>query len=169
MVIPLRNQAEDEQGTDEHPTLRCSAAWADGAARAADARQVLRAFLAHALPTGPRLLPSHLGMDAELVVSELVTNAARHAPGPCAMSVKLSRGELTISVWDTTAEAPTVNRADPHRIGGHGLHLVHTVSDEVVVAACEPGKQISAHFRLAPLGCGRGSGNRLSATSQVAS
>jgi anti-sigma regulatory factor (Ser/Thr protein kinase) len=169
MVIPLRNQAEDEQGTDEHPTLRCSAAWADGAARAADARQVLRAFLAHALPTGPRLLPSHLGMDAELVVSELVTNAARHAPGPCAMSVKLSRGELTISVWDTTAEAPTVNRGDPHRIGGHGLHLVHTVSDEVVVAACETGKQISAHFRLAPLGCGRGSGNRLSATSQVAS
>ncbi|MGW7256553.1 ATP-binding protein [Streptomyces sp. NPDC054834] len=135
---------------DEHVTLQCSAVWAHGAAHAADARQALRAFLAHALPTGPRPAPAHLGMDAELVVSELVTNAIRHAPGPCAMTLKLSRDELTISVWDSSPEIPTVHNADPQRVGGHGLHLVHTVSDRVVVAACETGKQISAHLRLAP-------------------
>ncbi|MFD3838290.1 ATP-binding protein [Streptomyces sp. NPDC058642] len=149
MVIPLR-KAADEQDTDEHATLRCSAVWAHGAARAADARQALRAFLARALPTASRPTQARLDIDAELVVSELVTNAIRHAPGPSAMTLKFSRDELTISVWDSSPEAPTVNEPDPHRVGGHGLHLVHAISDKVVVAAREAGKQITAHLRLAP-------------------
>ncbi|KES06074.1 hypothetical protein BU52_16785 [Streptomyces toyocaensis] len=149
MAIPLMKQAEDGQETDEHPTLRGSAVWAHDAARAADARRTLRAFLVRALSAG-RLLPVRLGIDAELVVSEMVTNAIRHAPGPCAMDLELSEEELKISVRDTSAEAPTVNRPDPHRVGGHGLHLVRTISDSLVIAPCGTGKQISAHLRLAP-------------------
>jgi anti-sigma regulatory factor (Ser/Thr protein kinase) len=149
MVIPLMKQAADEQGRNEHATLRCSAVWADGAARAVDARQALRAFLAHAPHTGRRPVPAPLAVDAELAVSELVTNAIRHAPGPCGLIVRLSSDELTVTVWDTSAGRPTVIKGDRHRVGGHGLHLVHAVSDRVVVAPDARGKQITACFSLA--------------------
>ncbi|MDO0929337.1 ATP-binding protein [Streptomyces sp. TG1A-8] len=150
MVIPLRNQAADEQGTEKHTALRYGAVWDSGAARAADARQALRAFLAYAPRTGRDPLPGPLALDAELAVSELVTNAVRHAPGPCGMTLRLSGEELAITVWDTSAEEPVARGADPRRVGGHGLHLVHAVSDRVVVAPHPTGKQVTAHLRLAP-------------------
>ncbi len=156
MVIPLMKQVADELGTDAHARLRCSAVWADGAARAADARQALRAFLAHAARTGRTPVPAPRAMDAELAVSELVTNAIRHAPGPCGLTVQLSRDELTITVWDTSTEEPTVQTGDRHRVGGHGLPLVHAVSDQVTVAPHTPGKQITAHLGLTPGDTGAG-------------
>jgi anti-sigma regulatory factor (Ser/Thr protein kinase) len=152
MVIPLMKQAADEPGMDEHATLRCSAVWDEGAARAADARQSLRAFLAHARHTGRHRVPAPRARDAELTVSELVTNAVLHAPGPCGLIVQLSGEELTITVWDTSTEAPTVREDDRRRVGGHGLRLVHAVSDEVVVALHTRGKQITACLRKAPHG-----------------
>ncbi|MEH0447283.1 ATP-binding protein [Streptomyces sp. B21-102] len=57
---------------------------------------------------------------------------------------------MTITVWDSSTEKPVVKKADPRRIGGHGLHLVHTVSDRVVVALRETGKRITAHLSLTP-------------------
>ncbi len=156
MVIPLMKQAADEQGMDdEDARLRCSTVWADGAARAVDARQALRAFLAHASHTGCNPVPAPLAQDAELTVSELVTNAIRHAPGPCGLIVQLSGEALTITVWDTSTEEPIVRHGDRHRVGGHGLHLVHAVSERVVVAPRSRGKQITAHLRLAPAETGR--------------
>ncbi|GAB2954092.1 ATP-binding protein [Streptomyces heilongjiangensis] len=148
MVIPLRKQAADEQGTDEHLTLRSGATWATGAARAADARCLLRTLLAHSLHTGRTPVPAPLARDAELVVSELVTNALRHAPGPCGLVLRLSEEALTITVWDTSPSHPTVRDGDRYRVGGHGLRLVHTVSDHVAVTPHGRGKQITAHLRL---------------------
>ncbi|KOG37154.1 ATP-binding protein [Streptomyces resistomycificus] len=150
MVIPLMKQAADEQGRDENATLRCSAVWAEGAARALDARQVLRALLARVRHTGRTPVPAPLALDAELTVSELVTNAIRHAPGRCGLIVRLTRAELTITVWDTSTDEPTVRHNDPSRIGGHGLHLVHTVSDRVVVSPHARGKRITAHLGRTP-------------------
>jgi anti-sigma regulatory factor (Ser/Thr protein kinase) len=150
MVIPLMKQAADGQGTDEQVTRRYSVAWADGAARAADARLALRAFLAPALLPGRTPVPVPLALDAELAVSELVTNALRHAPGPCGLVLRLSREELEVTVWDTSAEVPAMRQGDRQRVGGHGLRLVHAVSDRVVVAPSPSGKQITACLRLAP-------------------
>jgi anti-sigma regulatory factor (Ser/Thr protein kinase) len=130
--------------------LRYGAIWGDGAARAADARQALRAFLGHAPRTGRAAVPTALAVDAELTASELVTNAILHAPGPCGMTLQLSSDELTITVWDNSTEKPAAKMADPRRIGGHGLHLVHSVSDRVVVALRETGKRITAHLALTP-------------------
>ncbi|MYS90477.1 MULTISPECIES: ATP-binding protein [Streptomyces] len=150
MVLPLGKQAADRPGADEHATLRFGAAWADGAASAVDARLALRAFLAHGPHPAPALIPASLAMDAELVVSELVTNAIRHAPGPCELILRLFRGKLAITVRDTSAEQPAVQKGDRFRVGGHGLRLVHTVSDRVAVAPRARGKQITAYLRLAP-------------------
>ncbi|MBB6074887.1 ATP-binding protein [Streptomyces paradoxus] len=143
-------QAADEPGTDEQATLRCGTVWADGAACAVEARRALQAFLAHVPCTGRTPVPAALAIDAELVVSELVTNAIRHAPGPCGMILLLSGDGLAITVWDTSPERPVVRERDGQRFGGHGMHVVHTVSTEVTVASLGTGKQITAYLRTAP-------------------
>ncbi|AMW13715.1 hypothetical protein A4E84_31925 [Streptomyces qaidamensis] len=150
MVIPLMKQAADEPGTDEQAALRCGAVWADGAACAVEARRALQAFLAYVPCTGRRPVPAPLAIDAELVVSELVTNAIRHAPGACGMILQLSDDGLAITVWDTSAELPVVRKRDGQRFGGHGMHVVHTVSADVAVAPLGTGKQITAYLRTAP-------------------
>jgi anti-sigma regulatory factor (Ser/Thr protein kinase) len=150
MVIPLMKQAADEPGTDEPAALRCGAVWADGAACAVEARRALQAFLAYVPCTGRTSVPAPLAIDAELVVSELVTNAIRHAPGPCGMILRLSDEALAITVWDTSAERPVVKERDGQRFGGHGMHVVHTVSADVAVAPLGAGKQITAYLRTAP-------------------
>ncbi|MGW2615120.1 ATP-binding protein [Streptomyces sp. NPDC001500] len=148
MVIPLRKQTADGQGGDEDVPLRYGAIWGDGAARAADARQALRAFLGQARRTDHAVVPKSLAVDAELATSEMVTNAILHAPGPCGMTLELTDDELTITVWDSSTEKPAPKKADPRRIGGHGMHLVHTVSDRVVVALRATGKLVTAHLSL---------------------
>lgn len=148
MITPLRKQTADEEDEDGAP-LRYGAIWGDGAARAADARQALRAFLGHARRIGRAVVPNTFAVDAELATSEMVTNAILHAPGPCGMTLELTDDELTITVWDSSTEKPAPKKADPRRIGGHGMHLVHTVSDKVVVALRATGKLVTAHLSLA--------------------
>jgi anti-sigma regulatory factor (Ser/Thr protein kinase) len=148
MVLPLEKHGADEMIGDDHARLRYAAAWGPSTPRAVDARRDVRAVLAHA-PHGDRAaVPASRVMDAELVVSELITNVLRHAPGPCALTVRLTGTELSISLYDTSPDAPVVKPPDRHRIGGHGLHLVHSISDRVVVTPRGRGKEISAHLRL---------------------
>jgi two-component sensor histidine kinase len=87
-------------------------------------------------------------LDAKLVVSELVANAVRHAPGPCGLLLQLTSEELVIAVWDASGEEPVFKKPDRHRIGGHGLHLVRAASTKVTVTPCAQGKQVTAHLRL---------------------
>lgn len=78
------------------------------------------------------------------------TNALRHTPGPCGSILRDSCEELAITVWDTSTEQAMVKNYDRHRVGGHGLHLVHTVSDRVAVIPGATGKQTTAYLRLTP-------------------
>ncbi|MEU2264465.1 ATP-binding protein [Streptomyces sp. NPDC019645] len=110
----------------------------------------MHAPVAHAPRTGHPKAPSTLAMDAELAASELVTNAIRHTRDPCGRALWLSGEELTITVWDSSTEKPKPKKADPRRIGGHGLHLVVTVSKKVVVALRATGKRITAHLSVVP-------------------
>jgi hypothetical protein len=50
----------------------------------------------------------------ELVVSELVSNAYKYAPGPCLLDLEVSDGAVEISVWGTD---PTLPSACPCRSG----------------------------------------------------
>ncbi|MFF7640708.1 ATP-binding protein [Streptomyces canus] len=148
MVIPLMKQAADEVGRDDHAKLRYAAAWGPSRPHAAEARRDVRAVLAHA-PHGDRpAIPASRVTDAELVVSELITNVLRHAPGPCALTLRLTGTELSISLYDTSHDTPVVQPPDRRRVGGHGLYLVHSVSDRVVVTPRGGGKEITAHLRL---------------------
>jgi anti-sigma regulatory factor (Ser/Thr protein kinase) len=150
MVIPLTKQAADELDGDDFARLRYAAAWGPSTPHAVEARRDVRAVLAHAPCGDAPPVPASCLTDAELVVSELVTNVLRHAPGPCALTLRLSGTELSISLYDTSPDAPEVQPPDRGRIGGHGLYLVHSVSDRVVVTRRGRGKEITAHLRLVP-------------------
>lgn len=86
------------------PGMEYGATWDDGVAQAVDARRSVRVLLAHVPRTGRTALPPALTMDAELAASELVTNAIRHTPGACGMTLRMSQQELTILKVRATLE-----------------------------------------------------------------
>jgi anti-sigma regulatory factor (Ser/Thr protein kinase) len=68
---------------------------------------------------------------AELLVSELATNAVRHAAGPGPIEIRLSYDErLTCEVADQIATEPAPARLpDELEESGRGLYLVNALSD----------------------------------------
>jgi two-component sensor histidine kinase len=88
--------------------------------------------------------------DAGLVVSELVTNAVRHAPGPCvlALDLDLHNGLLQIAVSDTSKRPLQAQSFQPGRVGQHGLELVLTLCLTVGTDYTEQGKTVRAHLPL---------------------
>ncbi|MEU8711334.1 MULTISPECIES: ATP-binding protein [unclassified Streptomyces] len=146
MVTPLKTRASDEQ--EPAAPLRYSTAWDTTAASVTDARAAVRALLDRAgHPPGHR--PSQ---DAQLIVSELVTNALRHAPGPggLALEVSADTGVLRIAVRDSSPQPPVLPEHDAGRVGGHGLHLVIRLCGRLQTVVHDTGKQVVAHFRLHP-------------------
>jgi anti-sigma regulatory factor (Ser/Thr protein kinase) len=75
--------------------------------------------------------------DVELLVSELVTNAYRHAGGGCSLRITALRdGRVRVGVWDGHPHVPEAFRegaplspGDPHAPGGRGLHLVREYAE----------------------------------------
>jgi anti-sigma regulatory factor (Ser/Thr protein kinase) len=66
--------------------------------------------------------------DATLLVSEMATNAVRHASSPFRASVTRSDGAVRIAVEDLGTNEPQLRPADPDRLGGRGVALVDAVS-----------------------------------------
>lgn len=82
-----------------------------------------------------------------LVVSELATNAVRHAATDFDVTVAHADGVLTVSVWDGSPVVPVA--ALPRRplsSDGRGLHMVATLSDAWGVTSQGPGKRVWATF-----------------------
>ena len=72
--------------------------------------------------------------DALLLVSELVTNAVRHAPGPCVLTLADYRPGLTVAVSDTSGVQPVARPPDlATGTGGFGWHLLHRIARQVEV------------------------------------
>ncbi|MGW7431598.1 ATP-binding protein [Streptomyces sp. NPDC054861] len=86
---------------------------------------------------------------ARLVVSELVTNAVRHAPGPCRVLLELFEDALEISVFDQADVSPVPRAPDPRRIGQHGVEIVVAVCESVSVEPQPTGKRVRARLSLA--------------------
>ncbi|MEV0257025.1 ATP-binding protein [Streptomyces sp. NPDC050732] len=83
--------------------------------------------------------------DATLIVSELVSNALRHADGGCRLSVEVSGGRVTVEVTDTSPERPRVQRQSTDRESGRGLAMVRQLAHRLeVVGTHRGGKTVRA-------------------------
>ncbi len=128
--------------------LAVSAAF-EGSEEIAKARELARRFLTdvqalRGLPVSGRAM----GM-VQLVVSELVTNARKYAPGPCLLTLKIEDRAAQVSVWDSGTAVPAVLAPDPSRIGQHGLEIVMAVCQSFAVRREPVGKRITATVALA--------------------
>ncbi|MFE7648508.1 ATP-binding protein [Streptomyces phaeoluteigriseus] len=114
----------------------------------AGARELTGSFLAsvqreHGVPVSARTMDL-----SQLVVSELVTNALRHAPGPVLLHLRIAGAAVEIAVWDSEPALPVPRGADPTRVGQHGLEIVMAVAQAVDVVREPVGKRIVARLGL---------------------
>ncbi|MFE5114077.1 ATP-binding protein [Streptomyces sp. NPDC056663] len=145
MLTPLKNWASDER--DPAAPQRYSSSWDAPDASISEVRAAVRALLAQA---GHH--PDHRsGQDAQLIVSELVTNALRHAPGPGRLALEVIPGTATlrITVRDSSPRPPELRTHDARHVGGRGLHLVTRLCDRLHTVALDTGQQVVAHFYCA--------------------
>jgi GAF domain-containing protein/anti-sigma regulatory factor (Ser/Thr protein kinase) len=83
----------------------------------------------------------------ELLVSELVTNAIRHAHEPIQLRIIVD-GSLSCEVFDGSSSAPQLRRADRYDEGGRGLMLVAQLADRWGTRHTSTGKIIWAQQAL---------------------
>ncbi|MGA5700805.1 SpoIIE family protein phosphatase [Peterkaempfera bronchialis] len=69
-----------------------------------------------------------LGDTAELLASELVTNAVRYAGAPIGLRLTVGDDTLVVEVSDPVPEPPTERRAEGTDEGGRGLELVRRLA-----------------------------------------
>ncbi|MER7983693.1 ATP-binding protein [Streptomyces sp. NPDC095817] len=113
-----------------------------------DARQLAVGFLtelrdAHSVAVSARAV----GMT-QLVVSELVTNAVKYAPGPLRLDLQISKDTVRVSVWDSQPVLPAPAGGDPQRVGRHGLEITLAISQAYEVRAEPAGKTVTAVIAL---------------------
>ena len=111
-----------------------------------DAVPRARRWVADAVRNSPH---AHLVPDAELVVSELVTNALLHAGPPVAVRVDLGE-TVRIEVSDGSRTAPVRGRARADAMTGRGLSLVSALARDWGVEPRPSGKAVWCE--LAPVG-----------------
>lgn len=139
--------SESRQSLTDRP-IAVSAVF-EGSREIAHARALARSFLVdvqavHGLPVSAR------AMDVvQLVVSELVTNAGKYAPGPCLLTLEIGDGAVEVTVWDSEPVVPLARGDDPQRVGQHGLEIVVAVCRSYEVHREPVGKRIKATVVLA--------------------
>ncbi|MFF0095214.1 ATP-binding protein [Streptomyces canus] len=114
----------------------------------AEARHRAVDFLArvqaeHGLPVSARVMDL-----TQLVVSELVTNARKYAPGPVLMELRIAGPVVEVVVWDSDPVLPVARAADAGRVGQHGLEIVMAVAQGFEVQREPVGKRITARIAL---------------------
>ncbi|MGZ3097076.1 ATP-binding protein [Streptomyces sp. H62] len=140
----------DEDGTTPDVQAIHTTAALDGDGTViAQARHLAAGFLArvqaeHGMPVSQRALDL-----TQLVVSELVTNARKYAPGPVLLDLRIVGDLVEIVVWDSEPVLPVARAADAGRVGQHGLEIVMAVAQGFEVQRERVGKRITARLALA--------------------
>ncbi|WCD90699.1 hypothetical protein KPP03845_107127 [Streptomyces xanthophaeus] len=121
-----------------------------GTAAAAAARDLTRHFCVDACRSGRPVAPD--AMDtALLLVSELVTNAVRHASEGCALDLEMEADGIGIDVTDYSSAEPTVRTPDLEGSGGGwGWALVNGLGRDVRIRHRPSGKTIHTRVPLPP-------------------
>jgi anti-sigma regulatory factor (Ser/Thr protein kinase) len=82
--------------------------------------------------------------DAELVVSELITNAYRHAPGTVVYELEVLAHDdrVRISLTDGSAIRPIVAELNQDQPGGRGMRIIETLAHEWGAEDHQGGKRV---------------------------
>ncbi|MFD8237188.1 ATP-binding protein [Streptomyces sp. NPDC059696] len=128
--------------------MRVGYALGEDAGCIADARHHAVAFLDRASDEQHLPVSARARELTQLVVSELVTNTRKYAPGPVVLELRVTARTVEISVWDSDPTVPAPRDADPSRIGQHGLEIVRAVVEDFVVQREPVGKRITASIAL---------------------
>lgn len=112
-----------------------------------------------ALPTAPGCARGHVRMvllewglgglsnTAELIVSEIMTNAVRESAAtsdPVRLWVICDQTSIIICVWDSSHSMPARQYASPYQESGRGLLLVETLASDWGVYREPAGKVVWA-------------------------
>ncbi|MFB8245694.1 ATP-binding protein [Streptomyces sp. NPDC055952] len=84
----------------------------------------------------------------QLVVSELVTNARKYAPGQARMDLRIEDDAVEVTVWDSDPALPVARASDAGRVGQHGLEIVKAVAQDFRARREPVGKSITARVAL---------------------
>ncbi|MFC9932452.1 ATP-binding protein [Streptomyces sp. NPDC127190] len=109
---------------------------------AAKARQAARRFVRRLAPP----VDDRAAQDVDLVVTELVTNAVRHARGAtCVLSLDARPDAVEVTVLDSDPEPPRPRAPDfSGRRGGFGWPMIRRLAGKVTVVLVPNGKAICA-------------------------
>jgi anti-sigma regulatory factor (Ser/Thr protein kinase) len=87
--------------------------------------------------------------DAEIVASELATNAVRHARSPFVVTLTRSPAAVRIAVRDTSSDRPIRILRDDCEFGGRGVRLVAALANDWGVVGEADGKSVWADIATA--------------------
>jgi anti-sigma regulatory factor (Ser/Thr protein kinase) len=85
-----------------------------------------------------------LGDELALIVSELVTNAVRHAEPPVRLEIQADDDRITVAVADGSPGRPVPRQAADDAEGGRGLPMIDLLAAETGVRPSPPGKTVWA-------------------------
>ncbi|MGV9255733.1 ATP-binding protein [Streptomyces sp. NPDC003697] len=139
----------DRGGAPPAQPIRADAAYgASTSGLIADARDLVRGVLVHARAQRSTVIPEHVIASAQIVVSELVTNAFKYAHGTCLLRLEARAGVLELAVRDDSPARPVARSPDPDRVGQHGLEIVEALCRSVEIRSAAAGKWITAVLAL---------------------
>jgi anti-sigma regulatory factor (Ser/Thr protein kinase) len=92
--------------------------------------------------------------SAEMLVSELVTNALLYGRGPVDLTLALTGRNLRIAVTDEGTSLPTPREADDDAQSGRGLAIVEMLADSWEVVVRLTGKTVTCVLVLQPTASG---------------
>jgi anti-sigma regulatory factor (Ser/Thr protein kinase) len=133
---------DGERATAPHHLTKSMVVYDRAAANVGEARAWVDAFLAE------RGVEDTVRDDAQLVVSELLTNALMHGEGELVLRASITASAVRVAVTDSGDALPEVLPLDPTRIGGLGLIVVGRVSSEWGVSPFPGGKTVWAALAL---------------------
>ncbi|MFE9677237.1 ATP-binding protein [Streptomyces sp. NPDC006259] len=87
---------------------------------------------------------------AELLVSELITNAIRHGAGPPLIRLTWNGRLLRIAVSDDSDRWPRMRATKNTEPGGFGMQLLDRLTQRWGVTPLHPGKTVWADLSFAP-------------------
>jgi anti-sigma regulatory factor (Ser/Thr protein kinase) len=88
--------------------------------------------------------------SAEMVVSELVTNAMQYGRGPVDLTLALSERSLRIAVSDEGTSLPAPREAGEDAQSGRGLSIVETLAESWEVVVRLTGKTVTCVLAAQP-------------------